>query len=130
VDRALDYLALAVAGGIGVLLRAACTGLVLRAAGPATLWPQPVATLAVNVIGSFLFGAVFAVTAGRPEAAATWRPIILVGLLGGFTTYSSFSFQTVEMLINGRGLGAMTYLAASNLLALGAAWAGLRLASW
>ena len=51
-----------------------------------------------------------------------------MGLLGGFTTYSTFSYQTVEMLAAGRFGSALVYVAATNLLAVAAAWAGLRIA--
>jgi CrcB protein len=124
VNRPLDYLALAVAGGVGVMLRAGCTALALRMAGPSSAWA---ATLAVNTLGSFLFGAVAAVAGCRAECPTSWQPIILVGLLGGFTTYSTFSFQAVEMLSQGRAAAGLAYVLATNLLALAAAWAGLHL---
>jgi CrcB protein len=52
--------------------------------------------------------------------------VLLVGLLGGFTTYSSFAFQSVEMAEAGRGPAAAAYVAATTLLGLAAAWCGLR----
>ncbi|NBW97520.1 MAG: fluoride efflux transporter CrcB, partial [Planctomycetia bacterium] len=55
--------------------------------------------------------------------------ILLVGLLGGFTTYSSFAFQSVELLEQGRPAAALGYVAATNLGAIAAAWAGLRLSA-
>lgn len=127
MNRPLDYLALAAAGGIGVLLRAACTTLAARLAGPGSSWTAPLVILAVNSLGSFLFGAVAALAASRPGLPAAWQSIILVGLLGGFTTYSTFSFQAVEMLGGGRIAVGLAYVAAMNLLALAAAWAGLHL---
>ena len=55
--------------------------------------------------------------------------ILLVGLLGGFTTYSSYAFQSLELLEGGRTAQASGYMLATNSLALIAAWAGLRAAS-
>jgi CrcB protein len=52
--------------------------------------------------------------------------ILLVGLLGGFTTYSSFAFQATEMLQHGRPLAAAAYVLATNLAGIAAIWAGLR----
>jgi CrcB protein len=127
VNRPLDYLALAVAGGVGVLLRVGCTALAVRMAGPGSAWAAPAAILAVNTLGSFLFGAVSAVAGSRAEFPASWSPIILAGLIGGFTTYSTFSFQAVEMLSQGRAAAGLAYVLATNLLALAAAWAGLQL---
>jgi hypothetical protein len=54
--------------------------------------------------------------------------ILLVGLLGGFTSYSTFAFHSVEMLETGRPLAAAAYIVATNVAALAAVWAGLRLA--
>ncbi len=128
VNRPLDYLALAAAGGVGVVLRAACTTLAAKLAGPgATNWAAPAAILAVNTLGSFLFGAITALAATRSGPPGAWQTIVLVGLLGGFTTYSSFSIQAVEMLAGGRAAAGLAYIAATNLLALTAAWAGLNL---
>jgi CrcB protein len=113
---------LAVAGAAGTLLRAGLTTLAVRLLGPEFPW----GTLLVNVAGSFACGALWA---ARLRGLSTeTETILLVGLLGGFTTYSSFAFQSVEMLSGGRPAAAIGYLVATNLLALAACWAGLRLA--
>jgi CrcB protein len=127
MNRPLDYLALAVAGGIGVLLRAGCSTLAVKLAGPGSTWAAPAATLTVNTVGSFLFGVVTALATSRPGLSPAWQVIILAGLLGGFTTYSTFSFQAIEMITGGRAAAGLSYVVATNLLALGAAWAGLNL---
>jgi CrcB protein len=114
-------LLLAAAGAAGTLLRTGCTTLAVRLLGGSFPW----GTLAVNVAGSFAFGAVFALARARSLSTEA-EVILLVGLLGGFTTYSSFAFQSVEMLQSGRAAAAIVYLAASNLLGLAAVWAGLR----
>ncbi len=112
---------LAVAGAAGTLLRAGLTTLAVRLLGPEFPW----GTLLVNVAGSFACGALWA---ARLRGLSTeTETILLVGLLGGFTTYSSFAFQSVEMLSGGRPAAAIGYLVATNLLALAACWAGLRL---
>ena len=112
---------LAGAGAAGTLLRAGLTTLAVRLLGPEFPW----GTLLVNVAGSFACGALWA---ARLRGLSTeTETILLVGLLGGFTTYSSFAFQSVEMLSGGRPAAAIGYLVATNLLALAACWAGLRL---
>ncbi len=128
MHRPLDYLLLAAAGAIGVLLRAGSVSLAVHLAGSGSGWAPQVATLAVNALGSLLFGVVSAVGTSRLGLSPAWQAIILVGLLGGFTTYSSFAIQSVEMLAHGRVVAAAGYVMATNLLALAAAWAGLRLA--
>ncbi|MFM9057781.1 MAG: fluoride efflux transporter FluC [Planctomycetaceae bacterium] len=116
-------LLLAAAGAIGTLLRAGCTLLTDRLLGHAFPW----GTLAVNVLGSFAFGAIYALTRSRGWLTGPQEVIVLVGLLGGFTTCSSFAFQAVEMLAHDRVAAGLAYVAATNIAALAAAWAGLRM---
>jgi CrcB protein len=116
---------LAAAGAAGTLLRAGVNAVSYRLVGPAFPW----GTLAVNVLGSFAFGAIFALTRSRGLLSTAQETILLVGLLGGFTTYSSFAFQSVEMLEAGRALSALAYIVGTNAAALAAVWAGLRLFS-
>ena len=124
----LHWLLLALAGGLGTLLRAGCTTLAMRLAGDERGWAAEAATLAINVAGSFAFGLIYGLTASRQAVPPAWQPIVLVGLLGGFTTYSSFAFQSMMLLNNHRMAWALAYVAATSLLALAAVWAGLRLA--
>ena len=83
--------------------------------------------LAVNALGSFAFGALVALCRSRDTFSAAQETILLVGLLGGFTTYSTFAFHSAEMLSHGRFLTAAAYILGTNLSGLAAVWAGLRL---
>lgn len=114
---------LAVAGAAGTLLRAGLTTLAVRLLGPGFPW----GTLAVNLLGSFTFGFLFAAVRARGGLSVEAETILLVGLLGGFTTYSSFAFQTAEMLQHGRPLAAAAYVLTTNVAGIAAVWAGLRL---
>lgn len=116
-------LQLALAGAFGTLLRAGCNTLATRLVGHPTPW----ATLAVNALGSFAFGALVALCRSRDTFSAAQETILLVGLLGGFTTYSTFAFHSAEMLSHGRFLTAAAYILGTNLSGLAAVWAGLRL---
>lgn len=116
---------LAAAGAAGTLLRAGVHALSLRLFGPEIPW----GTLAVNVIGSFAFGAIVALARFRGGLSTAQETVLLVGLLGGFTTYSSFAFQSVEMLEAGRIVPAVAYVIGTTLAALLAVWAGMRLFS-
>jgi len=121
MNHLFQIVALAVAGAAGTLLRAGCTTVAVKLLGPAFPW----GTLAANVVGSFAFGAVYALTRSRaitPEQ----ETVLLVGLLGGFTSYSSFAFQSVSLLESGRGAAALAYMAVTNVLGLVAVWAGIR----
>jgi CrcB protein len=110
------------AGAAGTLLRVGCTGLATRLLGPGFPW----GTLAVNVAGSFAFGAIMGWVRSRDALPGDVEKVLLLGLLGGFTTYSSYAFQSLELVEGGRPLEAAGYILGTNLLTLAAAWAGLR----
>jgi len=113
------------AGAAGTLLRAGCTSIATRLLGGGFPW----GTLLVNVAGSFAFGAIMGWVRTREALPGGAESLLLVGLLGGFTTYSSYAFQSMELLEGGRTFAAAGYMLATNLLAVAAAWAGLRAAA-
>lgn len=121
MNPVLNALLLAGGGAVGTLLRAGCTTLAGRLVGASFPW----GTLAVNMVGSFAFGAIVALAKAR-ALSTEQEVVLLVGLLGGFTTYSSFAFQAAEMLASGRVASALAYVIATNTLGLAAVWAGLR----
>jgi CrcB protein len=115
---------LGLAGAVGTLLRAGCTTLATRLFGVGFPW----GTLAVNVVGSLVFGLIVGLARVRGTLTVGTETILLIGLLGGFTTFSSFAFQSVELLQGGRPLTAVAYVIGTNVAALAAVWAGLRIA--
>lgn len=86
----------------------------------------PVGTIAINVVGSFVIGLYGALTLaqGRYPASETLRLFVMVGVCGGFTTFSSFSLQTFDLLRAGAFVRAGVNVVASVLLCLGAVAAG------
>lgn len=118
-----EAIGLAAAGAVGTLLRAGCSTAAIRLFGPAFPW----GTLAVNVAGSFAFGTIYGLCRSRTVLSNVQETVILAGLLGGFTSYSSFAFQSAEMLAAGRGAAALAYIVGTNLAGIAAVWAGLRL---
>lgn len=118
------WILLGAAGAAGTLARAAVTNLAVRIAGTGFPW----GTLAVNVLGSLCFGAIVGATRSRLTLPAGGEVVLLVGLLGGFTTFSSHAFQVVELFESGRVGSAAAYALGANLLGFLAVWAGLRLA--
>lgn len=121
MNQVLGLAVLGLAGAAGTLLRAGCTAVAVRLCGPTFPW----GTLIVNVAGSFAFGATYSYVRSR-SLPTELDGVLLVGLLGGFTTYSSFAFQSIEMAESGRGPAAAAYVVATTLLGLAAAWCGLR----
>jgi CrcB protein len=108
------------AGFIGTLGRYWLSGLVARRCGETF----PSGTLAVNLIGCFLVGIIFCLLQERILVNQTARTIIMIGFLGGFTTFSSFGLQTFTLLQNGQfGLAALN-VSLSNLIGLILVWAG------
>ena len=117
------YVWVALGGALGSVARYACSVAAARWLGTAF----PFGTLFVNVAGSFTIGLLAALIAadGRPLLGADARALLLVGVLGGFTTFSSFSLETLE-LARGGALGAAgANVALSVVLCLFGAWLGL-----
>lgn len=90
-------------------------------------WSQnfPYATLFVNVAGSFSIGVAFILIADRMEMMAEARLLIMVGFLGGFTTFSSFSLEIWQLFLRGELLAAVVYVLASIILCVLAVAAGI-----
>lgn len=89
----------------------------------------PLGTLAINVVGCFVLGVVGTLAVARPElVGAEARLLLGVGFCGAFTTFSTFGLETLGFLQAGRPGLALGYVAASNLLGLGATAAGWQLA--
>jgi fluoride exporter len=112
---------LAIGGGVGTLVRASIAILALRLCGREFPW----GTLAVNLIGSFLFGVIVSLGRGRMGFPTGCETILLVGFLGGFTTYSSFAFQSYEFYEQGRPLLAGAYVVGTVVSGLVFVWAGV-----
>lgn len=89
----------------------------------------PLGTLCVNVLGCFLIGLLGTTIGGADHPLNPGlRLALIVGLLGGFTTFSTFGLETFELLLGGQHAKAALYVLASNALGLGAVWAGYALA--
>ncbi len=88
----------------------------------------PLGTILVNVTGSFLLGALIVVIARQGDRAEPMRLLLAVGFCGGYTTFSTFSAETVGLLESGAGQLALLNVAASVALALGATLLGGMLA--
>jgi CrcB protein len=112
------------AGFIGTLGRYWLSGVVARRYGETF----PLGTLAVNLVGCFLVGLLFYLMQERYLVNQNVRTIILIGLLGGFTTFSSLGLQTFTLLQDNQIALAGLNLVASNLLGLFLVWAGYTLA--
>ncbi|MBB4820846.1 fluoride efflux transporter CrcB [Pseudomonas solani] len=116
-------LSVAVGGIAGTLLRFAAGNWVNAH------WPRHfyLGTLAVNIVGCLLIGFLYGLFLQRPEVPVEIRAGLMVGFLGGLTTFSSFSLDTLRLLESGQLPLALGYAAVSVLGGLLATWAGLTL---
>lgn len=100
------FLWICLGGAAGTGARYLLSGWLLRVAGPGFPW----GTLAVNVLGSFLLGLLMEI-ARWTDVAPTLRLALGVGVLGGFTTYSSFNYETLQLVASDKWLLGATYAA-------------------
>jgi CrcB protein len=118
-------LLIAVFGAVGTLARYGLGGVVQIKMGGAF----PYGTLLINLTGCFFLGLIGQATLNRMIVSPELRMAIAVGFFGGYTTFSSFGWETAKMLEAGEWLRATTYVAASVVFGLLLSVAGIRLAS-
>ena len=121
----LLFLAIAVAGGVGAVCRFVLDGLLTSLSEADFPWP----TVLINITGSLLLGLItgFAVSGLLPEA---WRLVLGTGFLGGYTTFSTASVDTVRLLQQQRWAAGMVHGLGTLVIAVGAAGFGLGLGLW
>jgi fluoride exporter len=121
------YLWVAIGSAAGGIARFWASGAVARLIGETFPW----GTMLVNIVGSFIIGFVATLTApdGRVFVGSTARLAIMTGFCGGFTTFSSFSLQTLNQLNDGEYLQAGANIGLSVFLCLAAVWAGSAVAA-
>jgi fluoride exporter len=116
-------LCLALAGALGTLARYGFSGLVQRSFGASFPW----GTLAVNVLGCFLAGAVWALAENRVSISGEARTIVLVGFMGAFTTFSAFILETGEIVREAQWAWAAGNVLLQNGLGIGVFFLGMAL---
>lgn len=117
----LQLSAIAAGGALGAVSRFGVSTGVYRLLGRDFPW----GTLVVNLAGSLLMGALFVLFIERSAVAAEWRSAVLIGFLGAFTTFSTFSLETLALVEQGEMTRALLNIGASVLLCLGACWLGM-----
>ena len=121
----MRLLLIAVFGAVGTLARYGLGGVVQIKMGGTF----PYGTLLINLTGCFFLGLIGLLTLNRMIISPEWRMAIAVGFFGGYTTFSSFGWETAKMLETGEWLRATTYVTASVFLGLLLSVAGIRLAN-
>jgi CrcB protein len=122
-----EWLLVGCGGFFGAILRWALSDWV-RLSGRGALFPY--GTLAVNVLGCFAIGFLVQLGEAFGLVGPTVRSFVLVGFLGAFTTFSTFSLETVNLLLEGKGLVAGANLTAHVVMCVGGVVAGRALVLW
>ena len=115
----------ALGGGVGALLRYQAGRTLTGLLGPAAVATFPWATLFVNISGSLAMGLLAGWLARHGQGGETWRLLVGVGLLGGFTTFSAFSLEMMLLIERGQAGTAFAYAAISVLAGVTALYIGL-----
>lgn len=114
---------IALGGGLGTLLR-----YVLASWLSTTLKPGfPFGTLAVNLIGCFLIGCIYGYFDKQTQDPGNWKTVLTIGFCGGFTTFSAFAIENLQLLRDGSYQIALLYIFSSVLIGLLLAFVGWQL---
>ena len=117
----MNLLIIALGGALGAVSRFLLGNGMSRALGSAL----PYGTFVINIVGCFAMGLLMTIIVDREMIPAAWRLFLCVGFLGGFTTFSSFGYEALMLLTEGRLLAVLAYVGGSVVLGLVAAAAGV-----
>lgn len=117
----LHLLSVATGGAVGALARYWVSGVLVSN----TQFKLPYGTMLCNVLGSFLMGICFVLIMEKARISPELRPLLMVGFLGAFTTFSTFSLEAVTMLQEGHIMSAAIYILMSVVLCMVALYSGL-----
>jgi CrcB protein len=120
----IRYLLILIGGGTGALARYAAGSAIMTRFGGRF----PLGTLVINVTGSFAIGFLMTVLTERWQLDPMWRLLLVVGFLGGYTTFSSFEWETFTAVRGGEFLTGLSNVVGSVLLGYVAVWLGAMLA--
>jgi fluoride exporter len=115
-----NFILVGLGGAAGSMLRYAASLLLVSR-------PFPLATLLVNIAGSFLIGLILALGIKDESFAGNWKLFLATGICGGFTTFSAFSAENLQLLQSGKTGLSMVYIAVSIVTGIFAAWLGYKL---
>jgi CrcB protein len=117
-----SYIWIAVGSALGGVARYWCSGVAARLVGETFPW----GTMAVNILGSFIIGFFATLTGpdGRVYVGSLGRQFVMIGICGGYTTFSSFSLQTLNLMNDGEWFRAGANVVLSVVCCLVAVWIG------
>lgn len=119
----MQWLMIAIGGALGSMARYAAVGYIT----PLFNYRFPAGTFLVNIVGSFLIGACYVLLVERALLSSEWRLFFITGILGGFTTFSAFSLEILQMWQEGHVVTSIFYAASSVVIGLLCAYLGMQL---
>lgn len=119
----MHWLMIALGGALGSVARYAAVGYLT----PMLNYRFPFGTFVVNILGSFLIGVAYVMLVEKAVLSSEWRLFFITGILGGFTTFSAFSLEMLQMWQEGHVLQSMFYATSSVVLGLLFAYIGMQL---
>lgn len=120
----MQWLAIATGGALGSVLRFAAVAYFT----PLLNYRFPLGTFIVNMLGSLLIGVAYVILVEKAILSAEWRLFFITGVLGGFTTFSAFSLEILQLWQEGHAFNAIAYASGSVILGLLMAFLGMALA--
>ena len=117
----MQLISIAIGGAVGALCRFGMSNGVHALVGRGF----PYGTLSVNLLGSIIMGTAYVMMIERMDISPEWRAGIIIGLLGGFTTFSAFSIETLNLLESGESLKAGLNILLSVTLCISGCWLGM-----
>jgi CrcB protein len=111
----------AIGGAIGASLRWSLGSWIAEKTGATFPWH----TFAINIAGAFLIGVLMALSIERGVLSSDWRLFLGTGVLGGFTTFSTLSYESIALLSSGLWTAGLANMFGSGIVGLIAAWLGL-----
>jgi CrcB protein len=121
MQQYLAILAVAVGGAIGSVCRYLFSNWFLQMVGPGFPW----GTFTINVTGAFIIGVVLQIAAGQPDFSPYLRLFLATGILGGYTTFSTFAYESYTLGSTNRIVEALLYVAGSVVVGIAAAILGV-----
>lgn len=120
----MEYIWVGIGGFVGANLRYILGSVIANRLGSTF----PAGTMVINITGALLIGVLLTILTDRVIADPLWRQLIVIGFLGGFTTFSSYTFEAATLVLDGRWVAALFYVIGSNAIGLLACFAGIALA--
>lgn len=117
----MELLSIAAGGALGAVSRFCLGNFISRIIGRAL----PYGTFVINIVGCFFMGLIMTMIIERGMLSAAWRLLLCVGFLGGFTTFSSFGYETLMLLQEEKIFAALAYVGGSIILGLMSAALGV-----